>query len=245
VAAVVASEIPCVERFTGRPEDEKIGRVEPPDDPWTNEAIRLHRRYQQLVERLGFCPWAERARRDGRVRERVLLHGHDALVAECLTAIDELAVDAGSDVAFIIFPHFRAGPVAFDAFRARVQKADAERREVGSVPFVLAGFHPDALPDASDPERLIPFLRRSPDPTLQLLRASVVDAVRHGSQGTQFVDGASLDSIAAGGAPAPLRERIARANLATAERIGIDVLCQELDEIRRDRDATYAALARR
>jgi len=213
------------------------------EDRWTREAVRLHRRYQQeIVERLGLCPWAERARLDGRVRECVLLETGEPALAASLSAIETFAGNLGVQVVFLIFPRLHAGARDFDAFAARVQRADAERHEIGRVPFVLAAFHPDAAPDTSDPEKLIPFLRRTPDPTLQLVRASVVDAVRRGSQGTQFVDVESLDATIAGVGRAPLRERIARSNLATVERVGVDVLEKHLDDIRRDRQATYASL---
>ena len=43
----------------------------------------------------------------------------------------------------------------------------------------------------------------------------------------------------------PLRERIAKTNLATARRVGLDVIKGCLDDIRRDRDETYGALAAR
>ncbi len=108
---------------------------------------------------------------------------------------------------------------------------------------MFAAFHPDAAPDTTHAERLIPFLRRTPDPSIQLVRASALERVRAGSpEGTQFVDAAALDLRAV--YPLPLRERIARANLATAQRIGIGELTRRLDEILRDRQETYAALAR-
>ncbi|HEX4446201.1 MAG TPA: hypothetical protein VH044_05680, partial [Polyangiaceae bacterium] len=127
-----------------------------------------------------------------------------------------------------------------------LRDADSRRHDLGAVPFVFAAFHPEAEPDTADPERLIPFLRRTPDPTLQVLRASVLDSIRSGaSQGTQFLDMASLEAVITGTVQPPLRERIARANLATAERIGITALRARLDDIRRDRDETYRALAAR
>jgi hypothetical protein len=89
-------------------------------------------------------------------------------------------------------------------------------------------------------------LRRTPDPTLQFLRASVLENIRNGaSQGTQFVNMASLDAALSGTGQPPLRERIARANMATAERVGFDVVKGLFDDIRRDRDETYRALAAR
>src|SRR5206468_39197 len=42
----------------------------------------------------------------------------------------------------------------------------------------VADFHPDAPLDATTPGRLVPFLRRSPDPMLQLVPLALLDEVR-------------------------------------------------------------------
>jgi hypothetical protein len=217
------------------------------DEDWTREAVRLHRRYQtEIVDAFGLCPWADRAARDGRVRERVVLQTDDALMGPSLAAIDAWMIDAGTDVAFVIYPRLRVTRHGFHDFTARIRDADTPRHPLGRVPFVFAAFHPEATADTSDPERLIPFLRRTPDPTLQFLRASVLEGIRNGaSQGTQFVNMASLDAALSGTGQPPLRERIARTNLATAERVGLDVVKGRFDDIRRDRDDTYRALAAR
>jgi hypothetical protein len=214
---------------------------------WMREAVRLHRRYQnEIVDAFGLCPWADRATQDGRVRERVLLQTDATSMAASLSVIDEWMSDGGADVGFLIYPRLTLGRQGFHEFAARLRDADGPRHELGSVPFVFAAFHPDAAPETSDAERLIPFLRRTPDPTLQLLRASTLDGIRSGAaQGTQFLDMASLGAVMSGTAQAPLRERIARANLDTATRVGIHVMRERLDDIRRDRDETYRALAAR
>jgi hypothetical protein len=207
----------------------------------------LHRRYQtEIVEAYRLCPWAERAIADGRVREAVILQDGSGAVEPSLAAIDSWIDDPTADVAFAIYPRLALGRQEFHDFAARLRNADTARHELGAVPFVFAAFHPEADADTADPERLIPFLRRTPDPTLQFLRASALDGIRSGaSQGTQFLDIASLDAILSGTAQPPLRERVARANLATAERCGIAALRRHLDDIRRDRDETYRALAAR
>jgi hypothetical protein len=213
-------------------------------EKWTREALRLHRRYQtEVVDAYGLCPWAERATLEGRVRARVVLQGDDGGLAASLVAIDEWTLDPSVDVAFVIYPRLALGRQEFHDFAARVRTTDATRHELGSIPFVFAAFHPDAEPDATDPERLIPFLRRTPDPTLQLLRASALEAIRgSASQGTQFVDIASIEASLTGQGHCPLRERIARTNLATARRIGIGVLQRHFEDIRRDRDEVYRGL---
>ena len=212
---------------------------------WVAEAERLYRRYQlEIVEGVGLCPWAARARTDDVFRARVLL-GADAPVEATLEAIDALAKDPGAEVAVLIYPRLALGRAAFERFVARVRDADVPRYPIGRVPFVFAAFHPDAEPDASGAERLIPFLRRTPDPTIQLLRSDVLDRVRSGTpQGTQFVDQVTFDFNAPlqGHVPLPLRERIARANLATVDGMGITEMTRRLDAIAQDRERTYREL---
>lgn len=216
---------------------------------WVREALRVHRRYQiEVVEGCGLCPWAESTRLGGRVHERVVLEadaGPEALEAS-LAAMADLAADPTTDVGFLVYPWLSVTRGRFEEFASRVRDADGARHELGRVPFVFAVFHPEAEPDTTDPERLIPFLRRTPDPTFQLVRASVLDSVRSlSSQGTQFVNVASVEALQfLPGAPTqvPLRERIARTNLATVRRMGVDAVRSALDDIRRDRDEAYARL---
>lgn len=219
-----------------------------PDAPpfaarWAVEAERLYRRYQtEIVEATGLCPWAPRARLDDTFRARVLLQA-DAQVEASLDAIDALSQDARAEVAVLIYPRVGMGRAAFERFVTCVRDADVPRHPLGCVPWVFAAFHPDAVPDASGAERLIPFLRRTPDPTLQLLRSDVLERVRSGTpQGTQFFDHRGFDFNALPEAPLPLRERIARANLATVDRIGIAEMTRRLDAIVQDRRLTYREL---
>jgi hypothetical protein len=220
-----------------------IARV---DEAWEREALRLHRRYQvEIVEAFGLCPWAERAARDGRIRERVVLQTDAADAGPSLAAIDDWMRDTGAEVGFLIYPRLETTRQGFHEFTALVRDADTPRHALGEVPFVFAAFFPEAAPETSDPERLIPFLRRTPDPTIQMLRASVLDGIRNGaSQGTQFVNIASLEAAFTGTGNPPLRERIARTNLETARRVGLEAMTRLLDDIRRDRHETYARLER-
>ncbi len=218
-------------------------------DRWCLEAERLYRRYQlEIVEACGLCPWAERARVEGRFKTMILLEEDGvgpASTDATSAAIDELVRDPQAEVAVFVFPRLRLGRLDFERYLGRVRIADGERHELGCIPYVMAAFHPDALPDASDPERMIPFLRRTPDPTIQLLRSDVLERVRSATpQGTQFVDINSLEALETDrkGPPPSLRQRIARANLATVERIGIGEMTRRMDAIVADRRATYREL---
>lgn len=213
------------------------------------EAVRLHRRYLvEIVEALGFCPWAKRARIDGRIRQHASMTTNAAdAMRETEESIARWTADADVEVGFMIFPRLEIARRELDDLVTRLGEREAERHGIGEVPFVMAAFHPDAHADPATGERLIPFLRRTPDPCLQLVRVSVLDAVRaHTPQGTRLMDiETMLKSMAAGPVreEIPLRERIARQNLETTRKIGLEELKRKLDDIRADRDRTYAALA--
>jgi hypothetical protein len=213
---------------------------------WTHEAVRLYHRYQlEIVEACGLCPWAERARVGDSFRERILLQTDPRSTDASVAAIDSLTGDARADVAVLVYPRLRLGRLAFERFVNDVREADAARHPLGCIPFVFAAFHPEATPDTSDAERLIPFLRRTPDPTIQLLRTTLLDRVRSATpQGTQFVDLRAIESLAveAADCPVPLRQRIARTNHATVERIGLVEMTRRLDAIVEDRKRTYRAI---
>jgi hypothetical protein len=214
------------------------------------EALRVYRRYAiEIVEAFGLCPWATRARETGRVAERVLLQ-RDSSAAAALECVAELAASASIDIGLLIFPRLTLDPLAFEHFTASVRDRDAERHPLGAIPFAMAAFHPGAEADVSDAERLIPFLRRTPDPTIQLVRRSVLEKVRgKSSQGTGFVDPEALDALEALASVAgtdheeqSLRERIARANHRTVMETGLEILRARLDDIRQDRTLAYARL---
>src|SRR5438270_855375 len=91
----------------------------------------------------------------------------------------------------------------------------------GDAPFYCVAFHPDLPRDLLDANRAVHFIRRSPDPTLQLVRASVLRAVRGESGGgSRYVDTSklSLEEAMALASPLSLAERIAQTNFGTLQR---------------------------
>ncbi len=214
-----------------------------PED-WLREAARLHRRYLvEIVEHFNFCPWAVKARAAGRLRVAVLLQTGDSDLEPSLRALAPWSSDAGMEVGFLLYPRLPPGRVAFDAFTARVREAFAARRPLGDSPFALVAFHPDAAPDLAEAERLIPFLRRTPDPCVQVVRIDVLDRVRGAApEGTQFLDLSFLDRAAALAPEPTLRERVSRANLGTVAERGVAAVDAVFADILRDREATYRAL---
>jgi hypothetical protein len=217
------------------------------DTELEREVLRLNRRYlDEVVEAFALCPWALRARLDGQVLERVFPQESPDLFAESLDALAELTARDTLEIGLFIYPRLRLSRLDFEHFVRRLRARDEERYPVGEVPLATAAFHPDAAPDLTDPERLVPYLRRSPYPTIQVVRRTALDRVRGGAdEGTAYLDlslVASLDMHQP--VSPPLRERIARANLATVVRVGMDTVEATLADILRDRDETEARLAR-
>jgi hypothetical protein len=222
-------------------------RLDPADlaaEAWVREATRLHDRYVvEIVEQFGLCPWATRARLGGRLRVEVSLQTDDADTGKALDTLSRWATDESMEVGFLLFPRLALARAEFDRFTSKVRSEEATRHELGLAPFAMVAFHPAGPPSLEDPERLIPFLRRTPDPCIQVIRIAVLERVR-GSvpEGTQFVDVALLDAAVTGPVEVSVRDRVGRANLETARRVGIDELRRCMDDIRRDRDETYERL---
>ena len=196
-------------------------------DPQRREALRLNDRYlREVVLGFGLCPWAERAIADGEVRRGVVLAEVPAL-ADALAFIDELArAGPAAAVGMLIFPRAASSSAAFDRYTEEVRRADRERcRAEGRQDFVMAAFHPDGAEAFATPYQLVSFLRRTPDPMIQLVRAELLDRLRTTRPS--------------------LSEDLAQQNFATVRARGAAALDAVLRDIRRDRDQSYAALAAR
>ena len=171
------------------------------DEELEREALRLCDRYvREVVLAFGLCPWAEPALRAGRVERAVCILATPT-PADCLPFIDHFdhfdpfdhrpvsrrrgrtgAVDhrgySDLDIGLLLFPRFTASWAAFDGFAERVRRADRERLPRGAMPaFLIAAFHPDGAETFSGPNQLVSFLRRSPDPLLQFVRADAIHRV--------------------------------------------------------------------
>lgn len=209
-------------------------------DPARLEADSLARndRYlREFVEALRLCPYAKRCREDGKLHRRVVLQ-HDLETAMAAVRAVEALPEESVEVALLIFPTAPATGVesarAFEAFCSAVR----ERMSAGhgrDPPFYCVAFHPDLPRDLLDAHRAVQFIRRSPDPTLQLVRATVLETVRGEMQGgSRYVDpsGLTLEQALAIASPISLAERIATANLETLHREDPDQLESLLREIR-------------
>jgi hypothetical protein len=216
-------------------------------DEIETETLRVNRRYLvEVVERFVMCPWAVRSRLDGHVAECVFQQESWDDFAPSLARIDELVARPEIEVALFMYPCLGLARFDFEHFARRLRAVDHDRYELGGVPFAMAVFHPAATAQLDDAERLIPFLRRSPYPTLQLIRTSSLERVRGDEvEGTAFLD-LELHGIPVWTGPPPpsLRERIAQRNLATVREAGVQTVEAAIAAVHADRDATDARLGR-
>ena len=191
------------------------------------EALRLNTRYvNEVVLGWSLCPWAEKAFTSGQVRQEVSLA--DAPTADgVLPFLDALVAEPEIAIGLLIFPRLVARTAQFDAFAERVRRADHARRpDAATSPpapeFLIAAFHPDAAESFATPPQLVSFVRRTPDPTLQLVRTSVLR--RATGEGPRVSDD------------------VTRRNFETVGRRGVEALEAVLRDLRRDRDESYARL---
>ncbi|MBK8172964.1 MAG: DUF1415 family protein [Sandaracinaceae bacterium] len=215
------------------------------DERQIEEALYVYRRYAtEVVEGLKLCPWALPSRKAGRVREQVILLS-DANAGEAAKAVHEISSDEGIDIGLLIFPRLALGRMDFERFVKSVRDEDMKNYEVGGPPMAMAAFHPDGQPDLATAERLTPFLRCTPDPTIQLVRTSALEKVRSADEhGSKLVDINTIDWNTYLKTPAkvPLHERIADMNLETVTNLGVTEVQALLRDIRADRDRRYLAL---
>ena len=197
-------------------------------------ALARNARYlREFVEAFSLCPYAKRCRESGKLHRRVLLES-----AEAVSAIAEIEAlpPAAVEVALLIFPRFDGGVRAFETFRGEVLEQMARAHAGQEPPFFCVAFHPELPMDLADPHRAVHFTRRSPDPTLQLVRVSVLREIRGDrTGGSTFVDASRLTAAELMGleAPVSVSDRIAEANLESLRRAGPERLAAAFASLRR------------
>jgi hypothetical protein len=194
------------------------------------EVRRLLERYLvEIVEAYELCPWARAAREGGELAVEILWQqpAEDAWVA---AAEHQLARPAAR-VVMVIAPEWPGTRVALRALRDRV----AARIPTAGV----ADFHPDAPLELATAAKLVPFLRRSPDPLLQLVPLALLDTVRAAPPPPALADQARMLGGQAPGPRGNVVERLAAANHARVSTDAV-VFAAKLDEIAADRARSYA-----
>jgi len=181
------------------------------DDALRSEALRVNARYvEEVVIGWNLCPWVAKAWQGGAVARRVFPDrtGNLAAVAAFIAEVDSRPE---LEVGLAIFPRAAVSLGAWEKFAEQVRRA--------AGPFVVAAFHPDYRREgepATNAAQLVSAIRRTPDPTLQFLRAARLAAI-----------------------PADVSAEVARANFATVTARTPAALAALLADIRRDRDASY------
>ncbi len=225
----------------------------------TSLTLRVYERYAvEVVERFGFCPWAHAARTSGSAPVRVVFSVNQDDFVESLTHLNALShgsqgdpseveseTETDFDVALVIYPLLDLGRLDFEDFVRRLRaRSEDDARDLTA--FAMAAFHPHAEADLGHPDRLVPFVRRTPDPTLQLVRKSALFSIKGLDSGTQFVDVTALGSLGVGAYESPgvkpVRQRIAEQNLATVRDVGTASVEGVLHDIFREREEGHEAL---
>ena len=203
------------------------------------EVRRILERYiVEVVEAHALCPWARAARTGGEIAVEVIFgeptdEGWLAAIDSAFAASTTRA-NLPTRVAMIVAPELGLDLAAFRAVRDRIA---TQRSAYG-----IAEFHPRAALDLATPARLVPFLRRSPDPLLQVVPLSLLQSVRASALPDRAQQAQILRGLA--NPPRDVATQIAVDNHATvsARHAAIDAI---LDDIARDRDAAYARLGLR
>jgi len=209
--------------------------------------LATYERYAvELVERFGFCPWARSAREAGDVTLRVVFSVDHDDFDESLGLLASLHEQAPpTDIALFIYPLLDLDRLGFEDYARRLRtRAEAAPKNLDA--FAMAAFHPTANADLTHPDRLVPFVRRSPDSTLQLVRKSALSSIKGLAHGTAFLDVSALTPAAFRAlqepAPKAVRERIAEQNLATVKDTGTEAIEAVLTDIARQREAAHERL---
>jgi hypothetical protein len=210
------------------------------------ESLRLYDRYErEIVEGLGFCPYAAGAREAGKVR--VVSLPRAVVQTDVAVAVEALAADPIVDIGIVVLPACPLDRRGFARFVADVREL-VPARDAGS--FALADFHPDPVESVARAGDLTTFARRSPDPTIQLVRMRALSQVRAKEvHGSGYMDPAeivrlelTLGAASSPPARAPLHETIADKNRATIEALGFAEVVRRIEDIHRDRELTYRRL---
>lgn len=199
-------------------------------DPRAGEARRLLDRYLvEIVETYELCPWAKTSRTAGELAVE-FLWGTPTLEA-WTEAATRAFVDPNIRVAMIVAPELAITRQALHGVRDEVAKRAAT--------LGVAEFHPDATYDGATPARLVPFLRRSPDPMLQCVPLALLDQLRGPPMTVERSEQIAM-LVKAGGIEAvkpPLVERIAVQNHARVVQAEVEA---KLAAIATDRAESYA-----
>jgi hypothetical protein len=180
-------------------------------------------RYLDLVEAWALCPWAAPARRGGELRVEIVRD-----VAEVAGVIAGWATAGPAfRIGLVVLADVAIDPPALRRLRDRLAR---------HASVAIADFHPDGGDVAKamqDPAKLVPILRRSPDPMLQVVPQAALAQLAMPPPTASGAAQAAMLAGAAGAAAVGAREKIAALNLEMVRARGIEALVAELEALRR------------
>lgn len=149
--------------------------------------LELHERYvSEVVEGLNLCPFARKSREEGRVHRPVFREPvSPRRAAACVERLVAQNPDAEIVLlTFIVEPdHPWRRPEPFEAFTRAVRET---YQGLEAPVFYMVAFHPELSGPppgtALTQDTLVSLLRRTPDPVIQCVSASVLDRVRREAQ---------------------------------------------------------------
>lgn len=185
-----------------------------------------------MVEAYNLCPWARASRTGGEISVAVLWGARPPLDAWVEAGQGLLAI-ATTRVGMVVAPELALTPAEL-----REQREQVARRvsEAG-----VAEFHPDAELDTRTPARLVPFVRRSPDPLLQFVPLSILSSVRAQTAPPSLSEQAQLLGGVAYTGSEDIGDRIAVTNHERVLREG-EAMSRVLDDIAAERRRRYPAV---
>jgi hypothetical protein len=165
-------------------------------------ALRRNDRYlHEFIEAMHICPYARTCRESGKLHREVVVDRElDALrVAMRITNLDK---QADIEIGLLIFPQVAVSAQTFERF-IRDVRARYEIGRTEPIDFFIVAFHPELPQQFKNPDIAVRFMRRSPDPTIQLVRPSAIARVRQGSRDPEALSGhiaeAGLRAVMAAG----------------------------------------------
>lgn len=189
------------------------------DDAFVRDALARNDRYLlEFIEALNLCPFAKTCRETGKLYRKVYaLETPD--VAAVVAAVQEVEAqpEDSVDVALLLFPRLALDAREFERLVSEVRRENDKGRK-GPATFFLVAFHPDLKMDLANPDRAVTFMRKSPDPTIQLVSVRATERARDNARD-----------------PKALSRIIAEAGLREVMSAGPERLQALLAEIHRDR----------
>lgn len=208
--------------------------------------IQVYRKYSvDWIENKNWCPFARMSREGGHTKEVVCWQTQLDLKV-VLSALESMGRHDKIEVGFLIFPLLNISRVDFVHFVQKLRQAHQHTSppDASGQRFVMAAeaFHPEVVLDLSSATRLIPFLRATPDPTIQLVRHRVLESVKKGKQtGTGFFDPntMSLEKLLSTKPEPSVSDKITESNYQTALKMGEDLLIRRHQDMMAYRNTTY------